>query len=243
MNGNRIAHLVEEDLIHDAHRDDFHHFTRMLQAQKISAIFSDEQKDPDIKDHENYQDLLENISLSEELQKYYVVSWITLCVQEGLKRKLPEFDLINLQRQTFLDLSETEGLSEIQEIMKRFENRLRSLYRKHRSNIEYSVNVRHAINLIRTRYNKKLSCEEIARSLHLSRSHLSRQFHKETGKTLTEYILQVKMEHAEEMLKTDAFSLQQISLSLGYDSYPYFSKRFKDHFGCSPEQFIAQYHK
>ena len=235
--------MIEEDLIHDAHRDDFHRFTKILQEQKIAAIFSDQQENLSIEDHENYQDLLENISLNRDLQKYYIVSWITLCIQEGLTRKLPEFDLINLQRQTFLELSETEDLPEIQRIMSEFETNLRSLFQKHHSNIDYSTNVRHAINHIHTGYNKKLSCEEIARSLHLSRSHLSRQFHKETGKTLSQYILQVKMEHATEMLKTNAFTLHEISLSLGYDSYPYFSKRFKDHFGCSPEQFIAQYHK
>lgn len=51
------------------------------------------------------------------------------------------------------------------------------------------------------------------------------------------YILDVKVEKAKEMLKGADMTVSEVSLAVGYDNFSYFSKLFKDRTGVSPKEY------
>ena len=87
---------------------------------------------------------------------------------------------------------------------------------------------------IRLNYRSSLSLSEIAKALHINASYASRLFSSKYGKTITEYITHVRIEHAKHRLTTTDASIGNIALNVGFEDVNYFSRLFKKHTGCSP---------
>lgn len=79
-----------------------------------------------------------------------------------------------------------------------------------------------------------LSLTDVCQAVHLSKEYVARVFKKEMGITVTEYIIQQKLNLAKDMLSSDEISLKDISEKLGYQDYNYFSRLFKRYYGISP---------
>jgi AraC-like DNA-binding protein len=82
--------------------------------------------------------------------------------------------------------------------------------------------------------NEKMSLSTLAQYANISREYLSGIFRRETGKTVTEYINERKMQAAKELISVEKMSLSDVSEHLGYDNYNYFSRLFRRHFDISP---------
>ena len=54
-----------------------------------------------------------------------------------------------------------------------------------------------------------------------------------------EYVQKVRMDKAKELLDDSALKIQDISEMLGYKDKNYFSKAFRNYYGCSPSEFRA----
>lgn len=78
---------------------------------------------------------------------------------------------------------------------------------------------------------------DILNTCNYSHTHVLRLFKQYTGKTLVEYIVQVKMENASEMLLHSDMSTLEIAGTLGYNSLSHFNHVFKKTFGVSPSQY------
>lgn len=77
----------------------------------------------------------------------------------------------------------------------------------------------------------------LAELLGCNRSHLSRIFKEQTGSSLEEYILRVKMLRAEKLLLKDRenkLTVTEISERMGFCRLDYFIKVFRNFFGLSP---------
>ena len=90
---------------------------------------------------------------------------------------------------------------------------------------------------IQANLNHNLTLNEIAACVCYNSSHVSRFFHQMTGQTLSQYILQQKMEEACRRLSCGNDSIQAISENLGFDSAQYFSNVFKKYTGVSPRDY------
>jgi two-component system response regulator YesN len=86
-----------------------------------------------------------------------------------------------------------------------------------------------------------ISREQIAKHIHLNAAYLSRWFKKETGRSLSEYILEEKMEKAKRMLLEGNLKVSYIAESLGYSHFSHFAKIFKNAVGLSPYEYRKQY--
>ncbi len=87
---------------------------------------------------------------------------------------------------------------------------------------------------IRSNFGYKLSLEFLARHMNLSREYLSRYFKKYMGKTISEYITEVRVEKAKQMLCTTTHSVSDICEYCGYSQAGSFQKAFKKVVGVSP---------
>ncbi|MGL4344936.1 MAG: response regulator transcription factor [Cellulosilyticaceae bacterium] len=96
------------------------------------------------------------------------------------------------------------------------------------------------LQFINHHYMKNISLADIASNFNLSQSYISQLFRKETSSTYTEYISQLRIQKAKELLLNNDLSLNDISEAIGYNDYFYFLKSFKKHVGISPGKYRAQ---
>ena len=82
-----------------------------------------------------------------------------------------------------------------------------------------------------------LSVASIAEFAALSPNYLGSVFHKETGMTITRYILRVRIREACELLLHTDMTLYQISEAVGYDDVDYFSSLFMREMKAAPSVF------
>ena len=70
-----------------------------------------------------------------------------------------------------------------------------------------------------------------------SRGGLTMEFKKQTGRTLSDFIQQQKMQEAETLLLKTEQNLSQISSLLGFSSQSHFTRVFKEVHGMTPTEF------
>lgn len=87
---------------------------------------------------------------------------------------------------------------------------------------------------VRKNITKKISTDELAQSLFVSRTHLAARFKSETGMTLTDFILTEKIEEAKRLLRYTDKSLLAIVEYLAFSSQSHFAKTFKKYSGTTP---------
>ncbi len=88
-------------------------------------------------------------------------------------------------------------------------------------------------NLIHTDYMHPLRVEDIAREINLDRRYLTRIFKEQTGFSVQQYLIKVRLEAADSCLSRGA-TVQECAKLCGYEDYSLFSRLYKKHRGCSP---------
>lgn len=81
------------------------------------------------------------------------------------------------------------------------------------------------------------SIEEVAAAVSLSPSHFSRLFKNVTGSSYTEYLTDVRLQHAQIMLATSSLSISHIAAKLGLANGNYLCTLFKKRYGISPTEY------
>ena len=94
-----------------------------------------------------------------------------------------------------------------------------------------------AADYVRRHLSEPINTEEMAREFYLSRTHFSAKFKKETGETLTAFILREKMEEAKRLLRYTDKSSSAIGAYLGYSSQGHFARVFKRFTGQTPGEY------
>ena len=69
---------------------------------------------------------------------------------------------------------------------------------------------------------------------------MSRQYKRNTGETLGQYVTREKMKKAAELLISTNKSIGDIGLCLGFSNFAHFSKMFKKIMGCTPKEYRIQ---
>ncbi len=93
---------------------------------------------------------------------------------------------------------------------------------------------------IKTLNNPQLSAsdvKELQAQLPYSYSNLTRLFKKYTNQTITQYINNIKLQHAKELLATTNMTTLMITNTLGFESVSHFNHLFKKQFNTTPTQY------
>ena len=94
--------------------------------------------------------------------------------------------------------------------------------------------VEQVIFLLKQNLAEPPSLEELGKKIGCSHFYLSRIFSAQTGQTITQYLRQLRMEKAAELLKSREFNVTEVALEVGYSSLSHFSAAFQEMFGCCP---------
>ena len=81
---------------------------------------------------------------------------------------------------------------------------------------------------------------QIAEALDISPSYLSRLFHRETGTKLQDYIVEVRIDRAAELLLYSSLSISDIAVYVNFPNQSYFTKLFKKVKGITPFSYRVQ---
>ncbi|MFD0672258.1 response regulator [Cohnella sp. GCM10027633] len=94
---------------------------------------------------------------------------------------------------------------------------------------------------IQDNIHKELSRDDIANSVYRNPAYLSRLFRKETGLSLSDYIVGLKIERVKKLLRETNDKISNIAEGLGYLHFSYFAKLFKKTTGYTPQEYRKKY--
>ena len=112
---------------------------------------------------------------------------------------------------------------------------------KHHKSCKYTQNIgmtdtlmQEAARYIRTNYMEELSLETVAAHFNISPTYFSKKFKSSTGFGYKEYLINVRMQAASDLLLETKESLNEIALKCGFNDSDYFGNAFKKIKGVSP---------
>jgi len=97
--------------------------------------------------------------------------------------------------------------------------------------------LRKAIDFIHEHYNEQVTLNEVAENIYVSTFYISRMFKKELGKSFIDYLNDVRIEKAKELLKDVKYKTYEVAELVGISDPHYFSKIFKKYSGMTPSEY------
>ncbi|MDR1692488.1 MAG: helix-turn-helix domain-containing protein [Oscillospiraceae bacterium] len=94
-----------------------------------------------------------------------------------------------------------------------------------------------AIAYIAEHYRRKLTLDEVARQVFISPSYFSNCFHQRMGVTFSEYLSQIRIDKAKELLNDTNLKIYEVAEKSGYEDFRHFGKMFKKYVGTTPAQY------
>lgn len=95
--------------------------------------------------------------------------------------------------------------------------------------------LRHVLNAVQTRYMEDLSLISFAQEYHINYIYLSRKFKELTGETFTNYLMQIRMDKARQLIEQDGFSEKAAAPLVGYSNPYYFISSYRKYFGLEEQ--------
>jgi len=97
--------------------------------------------------------------------------------------------------------------------------------------------IQRAIDYMRERYAEPISVRDVAGMLYLNTSYFCRAFKQVTGRTFGEYLTELRMEKALELLHASDLSIAAVAREVGYRDANYFSRVFTRIMGKTPSRY------
>ena len=100
---------------------------------------------------------------------------------------------------------------------------------------------REAVSYIEEHYGENISLEDVAAAVGITPAYLSHMFKNTTGQNYMDYLTELRLEKAKELLRGSVRSIKEISAAVGYADSHYFSKLFKKETGIKPTEYRKIY--
>lgn len=90
---------------------------------------------------------------------------------------------------------------------------------------------------IKENFAKDISLDDVSRTVNISPYYFSKIFKEETGVNFIEYLTNVRIDKAKELLRKTDYSMKEICVICGYSDPNYFSRSFKKNVGVTPTEY------
>ncbi|GAA0122587.1 AraC family transcriptional regulator [Clostridium faecium] len=101
----------------------------------------------------------------------------------------------------------------------------------------YSLHVKKALDYIDARYNESITLEDISDYLKINKCYFCNIIKKETGKTFSQLLNEVRIEKSKELLLKENSSILDVALSVGFNNQNYYNMTFKKLTNMTPLEF------
>lgn len=117
-------------------------------------------------------------------------------------------------------------------------NAMISLHEKQKGVKQFQTErLKRALGYIKENYREKISIDDIAKEVNLTRYHFCRVFKSLTGQTPVEYINYFRINQALRLLEDENRKIMDIAFDLGFNNLSYFVKKFKEYKNCTPSEY------
>jgi AraC family transcriptional regulator len=99
-----------------------------------------------------------------------------------------------------------------------------------------TIQLRQTIDYIQTHLDQNLSLAQIAESINISPTYFASLFKRATGNSPHQYVIQQRVERAQELLKTTDLAIANIAFQVGFSSQSHLTQHFKRLTGSTPKQ-------
>ena len=93
------------------------------------------------------------------------------------------------------------------------------------------------LNYLNTHFDSVISLQQLADQIHLSREVCCRLFKKMTGKTITTYLEEYRVDKGFSLVQSGQYSITQVADMVGFSNASRFANAFRKHFGCNPGEY------
>lgn len=170
----------------------------------------------------------------------YAKKAISLGVNEYLLKPIDDCEFYQAIEKVLKKIEKKQRHSEMVKVLNKIDENYNSEANKQADrNIINNLHVNKIIEIINKDYAKELTIYNIAETLEISESYLSRIFKKETSKTFIEYLNNFRIQKAVEMLEHPDYKVYQIANSVGFNDVKYFNTVFRKIVGYKPTEFRA----
>ncbi|MFZ0547868.1 MAG: helix-turn-helix domain-containing protein, partial [Candidatus Promineifilaceae bacterium] len=191
--------------------------------------------------YDTYLQPLEEAALKSNLIKNYIFVDLILAVASlvhdmdgDIDNAIPELNSIET---VMLQIKSKGQLRE--QVYKILSNALE--FRDCQCNSQYRDLIYQARQYLDHNYpNSELSLGDVASQVNFSASHFSMVFSQEMGRTFKEYLTELRINKARELLRMTTLRSSEIAYQVGYNDPHYFSSVFKKNTGFSPIEFRTQ---
>ena len=155
------------------------------------------------------------------------------CIEEGME-EMESYNLSDFYINKLDKAQTTQQVIEIHnQIIMDYAKRMRQVKKK----TVISPHCVKAMDYVYDHLHERIDVWEVAEFVGVERSYLSKLFHKEVGQTISDYIMEKKLQTARNMLLYSDFSCTEISQYLAFASGSYFAKCFKTKYGATPNSY------
>ena len=102
------------------------------------------------------------------------------------------------------------------------------------------IGISRTIEYLHKHFTEKVSIEKLAGNAGLSMSSLLRHFKRINGASPKEYLIELRINYACELLDTTRLSIDEIAFSAGFNDSNYFSREFRKATGATPSKYRAE---
>ncbi len=207
-------------------------YARNIEEVKKDVFKAIESQEAD-RIREGCAQLCHSLTNTNELSRIYIQHLLYSIVKE-LYDKMPQVeyeDVLNVAGEFF-----TEKKPE--KLLRDFLNAVdRILTTAAKDSTDYLELIGRIKRFIQKDYKSNLSLVDVAEAVNLTPAYVSHIFKKETGQGIVEYITELKMKKAKQLLEDKNLKIIQIAKICGYENQSYFNKLFKIYYGMTPKQY------
>lgn len=228
--------------IHQENSFDYRKMDITKMSQKYMLNFLRNGSLSEIKDFvDDYFSSMGTEAISSYMLRQYVVMGAMFCMISFL-------ETLNVSKEEIYD-----SLGDLENGMKRINSQTETreyliglltealTIRNRVSSKRYISVITEAINYMRENFDKEdMSLQMVASSVNVSPSHFSAVFKQETGKNFVDYLTELRIAKAQELLTCTSMRTSDVGFAVGYKDPHYFSYKFKKTQGMSPKEYRNQ---
>lgn len=208
---------------------------RELENELLTAVFQskEEKIEAMVSDlfnyFENHHFFLEDVAqCCSNIVKKIVDRYENLFSEEVMDRKLHFNEKVDVDLFNSYCLLKELLLEDLDQVIK--------LLGKKESDGKYWL-IEKAKDYIRSYYNSDIKAHEVADVINISPNYFSSIFKQRTGKNFNEYVNEIRVNNAKDLLEETPFKVHEIAEQVGYHEYKYFVEVFKRFSSMTPTQY------